>query len=376
MRKIFKKIIAPVAVIGSVVALASCNKNNNMNYETENTKIFKEVINLVEENRENKKGYGVSFVQDFNYEENKELDFEISNYKAHYHTNGSFLLSYEGKNIEIEKGLDGFITNATGFLSGYQTEKHEIENKETDKETKEVIRQDNYNRGVENRFIYDTNDTNVSLMSETKYIDYSNRDNDITDKFAGTIAKQTLLDTVEADKLKKALNDLMFVDVWDSVNSLVELMHNTFVNLNNKGYEDIYKYLENKNFSFEKRDNLIVVKYTIDVDDSLKETTENKYNDVELNFQIDTQTKEIKYFRFDLSKYLASVFASENDTKVASSKVNEYYIEGNFINEQLTRFETTNTTYNKYTEDNKYEFIDDFMVHALPTREDIFDSEE
>ena len=66
----------------------------------------------------------------------------------------------------------------------------------------------------------------------------------------------------------------------------------------------------------------------------------------------------------------------ENDTKVASSKVNEYYIEGNFINEQLTRFETTNTTYNKYNEDNKYEFIDDFMVHALPTREDIFDSEE
>ena len=143
MRKIFKKFIAPaMAIVGGLAMLSACNKNNNINYENENTKVFKEVLGLVEESRTNKKGYSVSFLQDFNYDEKKELEYEISNYKAHYTSQGSFMLSYEGKDVNIEKGLDGFIKNANGFMSGNQSEKHEISNEETTKDTKEVIRKE------------------------------------------------------------------------------------------------------------------------------------------------------------------------------------------------------------------------------------------
>lgn len=371
MRKIFKKLIAPaMAIIGVLAVLTACNKNNSMNYENENTKVFKEVLNLVEENRANKRGYNVSFVQDFNYDEKKELENEISNYKAHYYSQGSFLLSYEGKNINIEKGIDGFIKEGSGFISGVQTEKHEIINEETTKDTKELIRKEVINHGVDNSFIYDTDANNVSIMSETKYIDYSDRSKDIDDKFYGTIAKDTLMDTIDAANLKTAIDQLMFIDVWDSVNVLIELMHNTFVDLNSKGYEDIYKYLENKNFSFERKDDIISIKYTIDVDDSLKATTENKFNDVEIQFEIDTETKDISYFKFDLSKYFASLFASENDEKTVTSKVNNYYIEGKFLNKPINRTTTSNSLYTKYDEETKYDFVDDFMAYALPIKED------
>lgn len=373
MRKIFKKFMVPaMAIVGGLAMLSACNKNNNINYENENTKVFKEVLGLVEESRTNKKGYSVSFLQDFNYDEKKELEYEISNYKAHYTSQGSFMLSYEGKDVNIEKGLDGFIKNANGFMSGNQSEKHEISNEETTKDTKEVIRKETINRGVDNTFIYDTNASNISVMSETTYIDYSDRNKDVQDKFYGTIAKGTLMDSIEINNLKAAIDKLMFIDVWDSVNILLGLTHTTFVDLGSKGYEDIYKYLENKNFSFERGKDSITVKYTIDVDDELKATTENKYKDVEFTFEIDTETKEISYFKFDLSKYLASVFESENDGKSVTSTVNNYYIEGKFLNTTLNRRLTANNLYKTYDEETKYDFVDDFMAYALPVKEDFY----
>lgn len=47
-------------------------------------------------------------------------------------------------------------------------------------------------------------------------------------------------------------------------------MQRPFVDLYSKSYEDICKYLENKNFSFERKGNTITIKYTIDVDDLLR----------------------------------------------------------------------------------------------------------
>ena len=49
--------------------------------------------------------------------------------------------------------------------------------------------------------------------------------------------------------------------------------------------------------------------------------------------------------------------------------VNSYYIEGKIINNTLDRADTSSIQYKEYNDETKYDFIDQFINHALPTRD-------
>ena len=348
----------------------------NAKYETEETKAFKEVLELLENNRgkSNKKSYSINFLEDFDYEEKIDNIDELVDYKAKYEAKGSFVLSYDkddNKNVNIEKGFDSFIKYANGYMYGIQSEIVEISNEETDKRNNEK-RSDTHKRGTDNKFLYDTDDSNVCVLSETKYEDYANSLNNTNDSFYGKINKNSLLEAIELNSLSKAINDLMFIDAWTSVNSLLLLMHNTFVNLNPHSYKGIYEYIQNKNFEFERKDNSIVIKFIVDLDSKLKEN-DNSLENIVITLEVDKNSGEINYFKFDLSNYLKSLLLEDAEgTTYFNSNVKNYYIDGKIINNTIARIDTSNISYKEYSSDEKFDFVDNFITKALPIREDIY----
>ena len=351
----------------------------NAKYETEETKAFKEVLELLENNRgkSTKKGYLIDFLQQFEYEEKIDSEDELVDFSANYEANGTFVLSYDkddDKKVSVEKGFDTFIQYANGFISGVQSEKYKIFNEETDKYTNEK-RTDEHNRGVQNKFVYDTNDNLVSVMSETQYQDYNDSSKDYNDKFYGIISKKSLHDAVEIKSLSQAINRLMFIDAWSSVNSLLSIMHSTFVGLNPKSYKGLYNYINNKDFEYERKDNSIIIRYRIDLDSSLKENSPNDLENITITVEVDTKTSEITYFKFDLANYFASLLnADAEGTTFFKSDVKAYYVEGKILDNTLERMDTANITYKEYKDEEKYDFIDQFLAHALPTRIDIYNA--
>ena len=211
------------------------------------------------------------------------------------------------------------------------------------------------------------------MMSETSYINYNDNTKTVNDKFYGKINKSTLLDAINSTKIDETLNTIMFIDVWNSMNTLLKLVYDNYKAIDTNSYESLYKYIENKNFKYERTNNSIIIKYVIDVDQNLKET-ENKFENVEMNLEVDTTTKEILNFKFDLTKYLTSVLKTEDTpNNEFKSNVNTYVIEGKILNNTLTRTDTSNINYTEYNEETKYDFVDGLLNHALPIREDVYE---
>lgn len=375
-KKIIFYVCVSLLMASIAIAVVLVVKSVKEQYETEETKAFKEVLTLLESNRDksNKKGYEITFKEDFNYAQKLDENDVITDYTAHYVADGAFTLSYEtadAKSVSFTGGFESFFKNANGFMSGTQVECHEIHNEEKDKTNNTVIRSEEINRGTTNNFIIDA-DQNITVLSETTYLDLGNPNNDIKDQFYGKIARTVLDDNIETKSFTKAVDKMMFVDVWDSTNTLLLLMHNTFVNFDSSNYENIYNYIKKKNFKYERTDNTIVIKYTLSLDSALKEE-ENNFNDAEIEIEVDNKTGEILHFKFDLSKYLASLLAlDEEGSTYFKANVSSYYIEGRIVNNTLDRKNTENVTYIEYNDASKYDFIDQFINHALPTREDVY----
>ena len=177
------------------------------------------------------------------------------------------------------------------------------------------------------------------------------------------------MDNVETKSFNAAVDKMMFVDVWDSTNTLLLLMHNTFVNFELSNSEKIFNYIKDKSFTYNRKDKTIEIKYMLSLDGSLKEE-ENNFNDVEILIEVDNESGEIVSFKFDLSKYLSSLLALEaEDATYFKADVNSYYIEGKIINNTLDRADTSSIQYKEYNDETKYDFIDQFINHALPTRD-------
>ena len=358
-----------VTVVGIVLA-------NNKRYETEDTKTFKSALELIEANKyaSNQKGYSINFIQEFSYEQKIEEEESIVEFDVNYESDGEFILSYEttdAKNVNLEKGFSSIIKNSNGFVSGLQGEKHEINNKETNKTTNEVLRQEALKYSTSNHFVIDTNEANISVMSNTSYNNLSDSSKNVEDSFAGKISRDILIDNVDDSGLNKAVDKIMYIDVWDSVNTLLGLMHKELNNFDKNNYKVLYDYIKDRNFIISKDDSSININFEISLDKTLNEE-KNNYDNASVEMKVDNKTGEIKNFKIDLSKYLASILQEESNNSIYfKSNVKSYVINGKIINSTLTRPET-NVSYTEYTEENKYDFIDRFINKALPVREDIY----
>ena len=358
-----------VTVVGIVLA-------NNKRYETEDTKTFKSALELIEANKynSNQKGYSINFIQEFSYEQKIEEEESIIDFDISYESDGEFILSYEtndAKNVNLEKGFSSIIKNSNGFVSGVQNETHEINNKENNKQTNETVRQDSLKYSTSNYFVVDTNESNISVLSNTSYKNLSDSSKDVNDIFAGKISRSVLVDTIDDEGINKAVDKIMFIDVWDSVNTLLALMHKQLNNFDVNNYKALYDYIKDRNFSFSKDDNSINIKFEMSLDKTLNEE-KNNYDNVFVEMKIDNKTGEIQKFKIDLSKYLTSILEEESKSSIYfKSNVRSYVIDGRIINSTIQRPET-NVSYTEYTEDNKYDFIDRFINKALPVREDIY----
>ena len=208
-------------------------------------------------------------------------------------------------------------------------------------------------------------------MSNTAYNNLSDSSKNVEDSFAGKISRDILIDNVDDSGLNKAVDKIMYIDVWDSVNTLLGLMHKELNNFDKNNYKVLYDYIKDRNFIISKDDSSININFEISLDKTLNEE-KNNYDNASVEMKVDNKTGEIKNFKIDLSKYLASILQEESNNSIYfKSNVKSYVINGKIINSILTRPET-NVSYTEYTEDNKYDFIDRFINKALPVREDIY----
>ena len=371
MKKLIKYLSVFMAALAIPTTLISCG-----GVSQDDTKTFKEVLDLLEKNRNasNIKGYQIQFKQDLTYETKEENDYEVVDYQANYKTDGSFTLSYETtdpKNVNIEKGFDSIITKATGFAAGTQLEKYTINNKETSKSDNKVIREENISQSTENVFIIDTDDSNISVASETTYNDFINKKTS-KDNFFGKIARPILVEELDADSFNKGLNSIAFIDVWDNVNSLLSLMHKSFTELSTKGDSEITDYLKNKDFKYEKTDSTIKISYKLSLNGELQ-VEDNKLDNVEISVEVDKKTGEITNFKIDLTKYFSSLLDAEGTTYFKGN-VNTYVIDGKIVNQKLNRANTSSYQYKEYNEETKYEFLEGFIAHAIPKHEEFLNN--
>ena len=372
--KIIYYICISLLMVGLGVLIAVIINSFNNKYETAETKSMKNALIILDENRNNnKKSYDISFVQDVEYEEKEDTDSEIINYKAHYKSNGSFTLSYEvtdSKKIDLSNGFKSFLDDGVGFMSGNQSESHIIQNEEIDKATNEKTRSENYNYSLGNRFVIDNRDT-IKVLSETMYHDNA------TDKknnynFYGQINKETLLSAFDSERFNEALNRMLFIDFWSDVNYLMNYLQKTFKEVNYNDSESVYKLIETMDINVEEANDAINLYFELDLDDSFK-NEKNNYKNILVNLCINKKSKNVDYFKFDLSNYLFSILKSDpSNSGVFSSNVNDYIIQGKIINDTLNNKEEANVTYKEYDESNKFDFIDDFVQDALPVHEDIY----
>ena len=372
--KIIYYICISLLMVGLGVLIAVIINSFNNKYETAETKSMKNALIILDENRNNnKKSYDISFVQDVEYEEKEDTDSEIINYKAHYKSNGSFTLSYEvtdSKKIDLSNGFKSFLDDGVGFMSGNQSESHIIQNEEIDKATNEKTRSENYNYSLGNRFVIDNRDT-IKVLSETMYHDNA------TDKknnynFYGQINKETLLSAFDSERFNEALNHMLFIDFWSDVNYLMNYLQKTFKEVNYNDSESVYKLIETMDINVEEANDAINLYFELDLDDSFK-NEKNNYKNILVNLRINKESKNVDYFKFDLSNYLFSILKSDpSNSGVFSSNVNDYIIQGKIINDTLNNKEEANVTYKEYDESNKFDFIDDFVQDALPVHEDIY----
>jgi len=358
-----------MACIGITVAVTI-----NAKYEEEKVTALKKALIVLEDiGNSNKKGYEINFVKDIDYNEKEDDNEIVSDYNAHYESSGSFKLSFESdesKKVTLTNGFQSFFENGKGFISGTQSESHVINNSEINKKTNETIRKENYNYSVSNEYIIDNNE-NISVYSSTKYANNIDTTKTTTDSFAGKINKNVLFETVELSIFNTAIDQIMFIDVWDDVNSLLKLIYNSLTKIDYNNKQELSNFIKNKNFSFKINNDNIQISYMIDLDDKLTSGVDNNYENIYFSMELDNNTKEIKNFKFDLSNYYGSILKYDTNNSMETAKINNYYIEGKIVNNTLTRKDTSSVEYKEYTDETKYDFVDQFVNHAIPTSEDI-----
>lgn len=372
--KIIYYLCISLLMLGFGVVIAIIINSFGNKYETNEAKTMKNALVILDENRSsNKKSYEISFVQDVEYEEKKDTDLEIINYKAHYKSNGSFVLSYEvadSKKIDLSNGFKSFLDDGVGFMSGNQSEIHIIQNEEIDKATNEKTRSENYNYTLGNKFVIDNRET-IKVLSETMY--HNNLDDNKKNySFYGKINKETLMSCFESERFNEALNRMLFIDFWSDVNNLMNYLQKIFKEVNYNDSESVYKLIETMNINVEEANDAINLYFELDLDDSFK-NEKNNYKNILVNLRINKESKNVDYFKFDLSNYLFSILKTDpSNSGVFSSNVNDYIIQGKILNDTLNNKEEANVSYKEYDESNKFDFIDDFVQDALPVHEDIY----
>ena len=371
-RKVIIAISSGVFVlVATLIIIAIVFNSNKPKADNKNVSVFKEAVNALNENQSfNKKGYEINFIENFDYEQKENTEQTTVDYKAHYEAKGEFRLSYENNTsnkISLEGGFQGLLQNGIGFISGVQSEKHVIQNNEINKATNEAIKKDDYDYTVNNNFVIDTTANNLEVYSKTDYLDNKDNTKNTNDSFSGKITKELLMNTYSLDKLNGGIEQLMFIDVWGNVNSLIELIYSSYKNVDLSNDEGLAKIIENSGFKFEKENDIIKITFSLDLNDEFK-SEKNNYDAIDFLIEVDTKAKEVRYFRFDLAKYLASILKGDSDTGVA--KVNNFYIDGKIINNTLNRTNLRPEEYKEYNEETKYEFLDEFVNHAIPGRED------
>jgi len=285
--KIIYYLCISLLMLGFGVVIAIIINSFGNKYETNEAKTMKNALVILDENRSsNKKSYEISFVQDVEYEEKKDTDLEIINYKAHYKSNGSFVLSYEvadSKKIDLSNGFKSFLDDGVGFMSGNQSEIHIIQNEEIDKATNEKTRSENYNYTLGNKFVIDNRET-IKVLSETMY--HNNLDDNKKNySFYGKINKETLMSCFESERFNEALNRMLFIDFWSDVNNLMNYLQKTFKEVNYNDSESVYKLIETMNINVEEANDAINLYFELDLDDSFK-NEKNNYKNILVNLRI------------------------------------------------------------------------------------------
>lgn len=370
----YVSIILFMILVGVTISIITLSKGDK--YETEEVKSLKDVLVALDEGRKSeKRGYEISFIQNLDYVEKDNNSLESYDYEAHYESSGNLKLTYENKSIkkvDFEDIYEGIFKNNDGFIYGNQKEKYVIENKETDKTSNESLKEENINYSVENEFLLDSNNDNLSVFSKTNYENKIDSNKNSNDSFTGKISKNVLNETIELDRIDRAMNEVMFVSTWDTVNSLINLVSDSFSSLDYNNYKEIYNYIENKGYKYERKDNLIIIDFMLDLDASLNDNIKNNFDNVYFHLEVDTKTKEINNFKFDLSRYFTSILKSDSDSNQITANVNTYIIEGKIINNKLNNIDKTNMQFIEYNDETKYDFIDGFTEHAIPLKEEIF----
>ena len=344
----------------------------NYKYESEKVMALKNVLMTLEENNSTKKGYEISFVKNVDYNDKEDANDAIADYNAHYEAKGSFKLSYEesGNKVNLMDGFQSFFQNAKGFISGTQVESHTINNIETDKNNNGTIRKENFNYSVSNEFVIDNN-SDISVLSNTKYNNNIDNTKNVNDSFLGKINKNLLFETIDISRFNDAVNQLMFIDVWDDATSLLKLISSSLDKIDYNNRDELADFIKNKDFSFQINNDTIKINYLLDLDDKLN-YNDNNYECIKFMLEVDKNSKEIKHFSFDLTKYYESILRTDENDQKGTSKVNQYIIEGKILNNTLDKEDTSGVQYKEYNDETKYDFIDQFITHAIPTREDIY----
>ena len=365
-----KIIIIAVSIALAVCIGVGCYHFFTYRYYSPEAKIIKGLLTGFKTNLEGrgKRGYEVSFRQEYEIESRSETD-EIN---VSYVGEGSVMLSYDPVGESGDSRLADFIASENGYISGVQNETFKCYNKE-DREGDADDRIDDVEYSLEHEFTLKTDGGELYAASDSKYTDFKDEKNSCDDTFSGKIDKEVLLGSVSEERIGKAMTRLLFMDAWEYIRQFGDLSEKYLEELDFSNAKAVRDFMSEKEITVDDRGDTVYVTFVLDSAQIVADITDKDAEHLPKiygSMELDKETGDVLYFEYNFGQYLlASLMKSGEGVPSYKAEVKDFTVEGRILGKELEDL-TLEREFVEYTDEDKFEFINAFSEHIIPFYEE------
>ena len=194
----------------------------------------------------------------------------------------------------------------------------------------------------------------------------------MSDSFCGKIDKKVLSDTVSDEDLTDVLSGIMFMDAWEYIDEIRELTNGYLKDLDFSSDEVLDKFISDNSIRIKEEYDAMNIGFALDSNRIMSEITGEEVEKIAPIYgsvMLDKNTGDVLHFEYDLSGCLFAMLTESGQDK-EYNKVNagEFVVEGKIFGKPLEDI-SLDKEFTEYTEDEKYDFINEFSEHFIPLYE-------
>lgn len=331
MKKI-SKILLPTLLI--LPLFGGCAVKN---YTNEEVKVVKEWVNALQEGIKNNsnKGYTASIKEKYNVDyvidnQNEKTDFSLD-----YEAEGSLVFAYQIEDdYQGDVNLGNIFKDGRGYFSGAQKEKSNYYSKTVKKgeESDPIIAELDYD--IDHKYAFKYDEANLYASAHNKFVDNKDHTKDIDGEFKAEVKKEYVDDT-GAMYIEKLMNDVLFLNVWTSINEFATITNLFYEGLSFANDEEVKDFMRSLNIKIKENDKDVEISFFLDVDKVIYRKTgqESHLNALIPSKNIlNKETNSVSFYSYDFVDVLKSTLNQGSRGKSQfNATVERFFIEGYMV---------------------------------------------